>query len=288
MAEPTPGGYVRRFLFEDLDIRGAIARLDGAWQAMQQRRGYTAAVAGLVGQMAAVTAVIAGNLKQPGRLTFQLQGHGPVKLMVVDCDETLNIRGYAKADGVEAVAPPAELFADGQLMLTLDVAGLERPYQSFVPIEGATLAEMFAAYLHRSEQQETALWLAADESAAACLFLQKLPGADERDDDGWARVSQLAATLRDEELRRLDCEDLLRRLFHEETVRLFRPRPVRHDWPADRGKVADVLRGLGREELERIIAEQGQARVHDDLSNHEYVFSADELREMIEHPPTLQ
>ena len=101
-------------------------------------------------------------------------------------------------------------------------------------------------------------------------------------------MRQLAATVTDDELLQLDCEDLLRRLFHEETVRLFASRPLRHDWPRDRERIADVLRSLGREEIERIIDEQGEARIQDELSNHEYVFDADELRALIDDPPTLQ
>ncbi len=280
--------YVRRFLLEDLDIRGAVAHLGDVWQHLLRGRDYDDATRGLVGQMAAVTAVIAGNLKQPGRLTFQLQGHGPVRLMVVDCDASLNIRGYARTEAAPDSASPAILFGDGHLLLTLDIDGLEQPYQSFVPIEGDNLAELFSGYLARSEQQETTLFLAADASSAACLFLQKLPDADHKDPDGWARVRQLAATVRDEELLRLDCEALLFRLFHEETVRVFDARPVRHDWPANREKAADLLRSLGREELERILVEDGEARIRDDLSNHEYHFDASDLRALLEHPPTLQ
>ena len=288
MTEPVGDSYVRRFLFEDLEIRGAVARLGDVWRRMQHGRAYPPALAKVLGQVAAVTAVIAGNLKQPGRLTFQLQGHGPIELLVVDCDASLNIRGHARAQDFDPALPPARLFADGRLMLTLDVAGLDRPYQSFVPIEGDSVAAMFSHYLARSEQQQTGLWLAADGDSASCLFVQKLPGADPHDADGWSRVHQLASTVTDDELLGLDCEDLLRRLFHEETVRLFAARPLRHDWPRDRERIADVLRGLGREEIERIIAEQGEARIQDELSNHEYVFDADELRVLIDHPPTLQ
>ena len=288
MTDTTGDSFVRRFLFDDLEIRGAFARLGSVWLRIQHGRGYPPALGSVLGQVAAVTAVIAGNLKQPGRLTFQLQGHGLVELLVVDCDASLNIRGHARAQDFDPALPPARLFADGRLMLTLDVPGLDRPYQSFVPIEGESVAAMFAGYLERSEQQHTGLWLAADEQAASCLFVQKLPGADSRDADGWSRVHRLATTVTEDELLGLDCEDLLRRLFHEETVRLFRSRALRHDWPRDRERIADVLRSLGRDEIERIIDEQGEARIHDELSNHEYVFDADELRDLIEHPPTLQ
>ena len=100
MNKPHSPSYVQRFLLEDLDIRGAVVRLTDVWQAMQAGRGYPPAVARLLGEMSAVSAVIAGNLKQPGRLTFQVSSQGPVSLLVIDCAETLNLRGYAKAEGV--------------------------------------------------------------------------------------------------------------------------------------------------------------------------------------------
>ena len=110
MNKPLPTSYVQRFLLEDLDIRGAVVRLTDVWQAMQDGRGYAPAVAHLLGEMSAVSAVIAGNLKQPGRLTFQITGHGPVSLLVIDCAETLNLRGYAKAEGTPAWLAPHRTF----------------------------------------------------------------------------------------------------------------------------------------------------------------------------------
>lgn len=272
----SPDSYVQRFLLDELDIRGAFVHLGSVWQAMQRGRDYPEPVRELIGQMAATTAVIAGNLKQAGRLTFQLQGRGPVSLMVIDCDETLNMRGYAKSEGRPAAASVPALVGDGHLMLTLDIEALDQPYQSFVPINGETLAEIFEHYLHQSEQQPTRLLLAAGEHSAACLFLQKMPGADQADADGWERVQQLADTVKQAELLGLDTETLLTRLFHEETVRVFEPRIVRHDWPEDRDKIADMLRGLGRGEVEAILAEHGEVRIRDDLSNHEYVFDEEQ------------
>ncbi len=67
---------VQRLLFEDLDIRGSIVRLGPSWHAMQAGRGYPEAVARLLGEMTAVTTIIAAQLKQPGRLTFQLRVAG--------------------------------------------------------------------------------------------------------------------------------------------------------------------------------------------------------------------
>jgi len=270
--------HIQRFLLEDLDIRGAVVRLGTVWEALQAGRAYPPAVAALLGEMSAVAAVIAGNLKQPGRLTFQIQGHGPVGLLVVDCTETLNVRAMARVDRpLSGAADLTTLVGDGHLQLSLDAPAMREPYTSLVPLQGETIAAVFELYLTQSEQQPAGLWLASAPTASAALFLQCLPGADERDPDGWNRVHQLAQTVRPTELLELTPSELLQRLFVEERIRLFDSRPVTHHWPADRDKVIGMLRGLGEAEVRRILAEHGEVLIRDDLSNHDYRFDRDEI-----------
>lgn len=276
---------VQRFLFEELDLRGALVQLGPTWKQIQHRRAYPAAVQALLGEMAAVSAIIAANLKSPGRITFQLSGHGAVPLLVIDCSEQLNLRGFAKSEGPIVGASVSELLGDGRLLLSLDIEGLPQPYQSYVPLEGETIAAVFEHYLRQSEQAPAALFLAADGENAAGLFLQKLPGADEKDADGWRRVTGLAQTVTKGELLSLEAPVLLQRLFHEETVRLYPARPVTHDFPADWEKIRATLRALGREEIEAIIGEHGEVVVSDDLSNHEYRFDPDQARALFDTPP---
>jgi len=279
---------IRRFLLEDLDIRGAVVRLGASWHQMQADRDYGAAERDLLGELTAVTTLIASNLKLPGRMTFQLQGHGPVRMLVVDCDEQLRLRGMAKKrEAVVAPGPLPQLVGDGQLMLTLQTnVAAERPYQSMVPIEGDTLASVFENYLERSEQTPTRLWLAADETHACGLFLQKLPGADERDADGWNRIVQLASTVKPAELA-LPADALLMRLFAEETLRLYDPRPVQYHCPRDEEKVLAMLTTLGRDEVAEMLEEQGEILVRDDICNQEYRYGPDILDRLFPSPSQL-
>ena len=265
---------VRGFLFEQLDIRGAWVRLGPAWREMIAGRDYPAAVVELLGQLAVVTTLITANLKQAGRLTFQLRGDGEVSLLVMDCDEQLRLRGMARTAPDLAAGSLPTLLGGGALTLTLDAAGMRQPYQSHVPLEGETLAAVFEHYLAQSEQLPTRLWLAADHETAAGLFLQALPGAAARDADGWNRVQVLASTVRTDELLGLGSIKLIERLFPEEDVRVFDPRPVSYHCPRDPGKIESMLRGVGRAECEAILAEHGEIRVHDDICNHEYVMDA--------------
>jgi molecular chaperone Hsp33 len=147
---------VHRFLLEDLDIRGALVQLGPSWASMTSRRNYAAPVRELLGELAAVTAIIGSNLKTPGRLSFQLQGHGPVSMLVMDCNEKLHLRGMAKSElAAEAdahISGVTDLLGDGRLVLTLQPKTAESPYQSVVPLAGTTLAEIFEHYLEQSEQ----------------------------------------------------------------------------------------------------------------------------------------
>ena len=265
---------VRGFLFEQLDIRGAWVQLGPAWREMTAGRDYPEPVLELLGQLAVVTTLITANLKQAERLTFQLRGAGAVSLLVMDCDEQLRLRGMARAgQNLSAGSLPA-LLGDGGLTLTLDMAGMRQPYQSHVPLQGDTLAAVFEHYLVQSEQLPTRLWLAANGETAAGLFLQALPGAPERDADGWNRMQILANTVRAEELLGLGSIKLIERLFPEEAVRVFDPRPVSYHCPRDPEKIESMLLAVGRAECEAVLAEHGEIRVHDDICNHEYVLDA--------------
>jgi molecular chaperone Hsp33 len=265
---------VRGFLFEQLDIRGAWVQLGPAWREMTAGRNYPEAVLELLGQLAVVTTLISANLKQTGRLTFQLRGDGAVSLLVMDCDEQLRLRGMARAPAELTAGSLPELLGEGALTLTLDTAGMRQPYQSHVPLQGETLAAVFEHYLEQSEQTPTRLWLAADQETAAGLFLQALPGADARDPDGWNRVQLLAGTVRADELLGLGSIKLIGRLFPEEDVRVFDPRPVSYHCPRDPEKIESMLLAVGRAECEAILSEHGKIRVHDDICNHEYVLDA--------------
>lgn len=279
--------YVQRFLLDDLDIRGAVVRLGPIWQQLLTGRDYPAAVSALLGQMSATTLLLADNLKQPGRLTIQLRGKGQIQLMVIDCDEALNVRCMAQHQPGLAVgaAPLKTLLGDGQLLISLDLPSMREPYQSVVDLAGDSIAEIFEHHLAQSEQLASRLFLAATPEGAAGLFVQKMPGADARDADGWARIEALAATVTAGELLDLPAEALLTRLFAEETVRLFAAREVTNHRPENRDKVATMLLSLGREEVYAALKERGEIVVRDDLANREYRFDKAQIDELFSHTP---
>ena len=267
--------YVQRFLFENLDIRGRLVCLTGAWQRMLDGRGYPEDIVALLGHTTALNVLLGANQKGAGRVTLQVQGTGPVKLLVADCTAELRIRGMAHYQR-EEIGPESErgLLGDGRLSVTLEDVKSGKFYQSLVPLEGETLEQIFMHYLSQSEQVPAYLRLYADGGAAAGLLLEKLPGADTRDPDGWNRVTHFANTLTLQETRGVQPYDLLTRVFPEELMRVFRLYAVEYHCPYDEDKVKDMLRGLGREEVESILAEQGEVVIRNEMCNHEYRFDA--------------
>lgn len=277
---------IQPFLFEHLDIRGALVSLDKTWRELAANRDYPANVARILGEMSAVTTLISANLKQPGRMTFQLRGDGAINLLVLDCDEQLHLRGMARwdADTLRQDTALPELLGDGQLLLTLDAEAMRQPYQSFVPMQGDSIAAIFEHYLTLSEQQPTRFVLAANEKHAVGLLLQKLPEADQHDADGWNRIEHLVGTLQADEQLALAPLDLLRRLFPEEEVRVFAPRPVSHHCPEDWEKIHAMLRSLGRTECDAILQDKGEIHVRDDICNRDYSIDAAGLETLFDAP----
>lgn len=275
-------GRVRSFLFEQLDIRGIWVQLDQTWRDMIEGRDYSLATTRLLGEVAAVTALLAANLKQPGRLTFQLRGEGAVQRLVMICNEQLQLRGMAQQTTALASGALNEVLGEGYLTITLDAPDMRQPYQSQVPLQGDTLSGIFEHYLVQSDQQAARLWLAADSRIAAGLFLQALPGAAARDEDGWNRIQILADTLKPDEMLQLRSIELLARLFPEEDVRVYDPRPVVWHCPEDWMKISAMLRSIGRAECEAILREVGEIHVHDDICNLDYRLDAQAVAQLFD------
>jgi molecular chaperone Hsp33 len=272
--------YVQRFIFEDLGIRGRLVCLTGAWQRMLDGRRYPEHVAALLGHTTALNVLLGANQKGAGRVTLQVQGTGPVKLLVSDCTADLRIRGMAAFETPQTRPTERSLLGDGRLAVTLEDIKSGRFYQSLVPLEGDNLEQIFQHYLTQSEQLHAFLRLYADGGALCGLLLEKLPGADARDPDGWSRVTHLASTLTLEETRGVQPYDLLTRVFPEELMRVFRLHGVEYHCPYDEAKVKDMLRGLGRKEVESILAERGEVVIRNEMCNHEYRFDARAIAEL--------
>lgn len=278
---------LHRFLFEHADVRGEVVQLDGVFREVVGRTRHPEPVQRLIGEGLAAAALLAATLKFRGSLSLQVQSSGPLSLLLVQAGSQGGLRAMARTRGaVPAEAPLGEQARGGSLAITIDPEDAGERYQGIVDLGGESLAAALERYFRESEQLATRVWLSAGEGRAAGMLLQRLPGEHDGDPDAWNRAGQLAATVTPAELRALAPGELIRRLFHEEDIRLLDPMPFRFRCRCSRERVAAMLHGLGAGEMRGILAEQGQVEVHCDFCNEPYRFDAVDVEDLFADPAT--
>lgn len=263
---------LQRFLFEHAPVRGELVHLDATWRAVLERHDYPAPLRDVLGELMAAAALLSATLKFEGSLILQIQGSGPVKLLVVECTSDQTMRATAKWDkDVDLPGGFRELVGSGRFVITIAPTDLAQTYQGVVDLTGEGVSAVLEHYMATSEQLETRLWLASDAERATGMLLQRVPHRD-HDDEGWNRAVILGETVKRDELLGLDAREVIRRLFHEEDVRLFEPRIVSFRCSCSRDRVVNMLRMLGREEVQSILEERGTVEVGCDFCNRKYTF----------------
>jgi len=289
---------LHRFMFEHYPIRGHLVHLDASWRALIEHRDYPDEIRTILGEAVVASLLLAATIKFDGVLSLQLQGSGPVKLVLAQCTDGLGVRGLARYrdgddTGAAAARPIGDLIGTGNLTVTLENEDKSQRYQGIVPVTGDRLAESLQIYFENSEQLPTRLWLFADEHGAAGMLLQRLPGHDAPGrgaaavgadtaavEDAWRRVQLIGATLTADEMRTLADAQILHRLFNEDDVRLFDAAPVYFRCRCSRERVSGVLQGLGEAETRAILAERGEVEVRCDFCNRAYVFDAVDVAQL--------
>ncbi len=296
---------LHKFIFDGLPVRGMFVRLTDAWQEILKRRqavgGYPMEVIHLLGEMTAAGALMQSNIKFNGALVLQIFGDGPVKLAVAEVQPDLSLRATATVTGM--VEPGSSLSKlvnvnnQGRCAITLDPKDKfpgQQAYQGVVPLFGDShekienISEVLEHYMLQSEQLDTKLVLAADGNVAAGLLIQRLPvkgqanlqgqsRSDANEDEigkneDYKRISLLASTLKREELLTLDADTILHRLFWQEPMTRFEVLKPSFACSCSRERVANMLRSLGTDEVESVIAEQGKVSVTCEFCGAQHAF----------------
>lgn len=292
-AEPNPaaaawtGDGKRRFLFEDMDLRGEIVHLDRVLAEVHAIHAYPPGVSRLLGEFVAASVLLASTLKFRGSLTVQARSDAQVPLIMAECSSDLEVRAIARGADEATAGDFPELLGGGVLTLTVTPARGKR-YQGIVPLAGESLAASIDAYFDQSEQVGTRLYLACSGERAAGLLLQQLPAQRVRDaalrDEHWQRISILADTLSTAELLAHSEGEVLRRLFNEETVRLFDQEAVRFHCSCSQDRTLAALSTIGEAEIRDILQEQGAITMDCEFCNQRYVFRESDLRGLLDRP----
>lgn len=296
---PLADDLIQPFRIDSLIVRGRLVRLGNVVNAILTQHDYPDPVSVLLGEALALTAALADTLKFDGTFTTQIQGDGPVRLMIADYRTDGALRGYAGFDAAalnHEVAPGAAgdagLFGKGHLAFTVDQGPDQDRYQGMVPLEGDTLAHTARSYLTRSEQLRAEIDVAAvrwpaenggePSWRAGCFVVQQMPDSDGRSGDDRSQTARWAETREQvAHLRRADLADplaiapaLIGPLFRRYDVQLHEPRPLRFECRCSNERASNVVRALPQED--RVdLAIEGRLEITCDYCNAQYLFGID-------------
>ncbi len=289
-----------------MGVRGRLVRLGPALDRILEPLRYPPPVAEILAECITMASVLATGLKYEGVFTLQTTGDGPVGTMVADVTNDGALRGYARFDADRlaettngAVGSVPRLLGAGHMAFTVDQGPDTERYQGITELTGATLADCAHTYFRQSEQLETAIAIRAlareDDTGfaaggrACALVLQHLPTdtpsgsaeartRDEAEDEAWRRAVILMSSLTAAEMLDPDLppRDLLYRLFHQEGIRVYRPKPLAQGCRCSRDRVASTLRMLARSEVDEM-SDDGTVTVTCEFCKADYVFGPGDL-----------
>jgi molecular chaperone Hsp33 len=312
---------LHKFLFDGLPVRGMLVQLTDVWQEVLKRRAanvetgpYAEPVRHLLGEMTAAAVLMQSNIKFNGALVMQIFGDGPLKLAVVEVNPNLSLRATAKVVGelgdASTLPEMVNVNNEGKCAITLDPLNKmpgQQAYQGVVPLfddhrnKLDKFSDVLQHYMLQSEQLDTTLVLAANDTTAAGLLIQRLPikgegnlaakaTMEDEDEIGrsedYNRISILASSLTADELLNLDVETILRRLFWEEKLVRFEPLTPSFACSCSRERVSNMIRSLGTEEVESILAERGDVEVGCDFCGEQYRYDAVDAAQIFTGTPT--
>ena len=274
---------LHRYLFENYAVRGELVTVSETWKQTLENHSYPQPVKNILGELLVATSLLTATLKFAGDITVQLQGDGPMSLAVINGNNRQQMRGVARVQGdIADDADLKTLVGNGYLVITITPEEGER-YQGVVGLEGDTLAACLEDYFLRSEQLPTRLFIRTGDvegaPAAGGMLLQVLPAQDTQAVD-FEHLATLTETIKAEELLTLPAQDVLWRLYHEEEVTLYDPQDVEFKCTCSRERCAGALKTLPDEEVDSIIAEEGEIDMHCDYCGNHYLFNAMDIAEI--------
>lgn len=284
------------FQLDASDVRGRVARLDGVLEDVLRQHDYPPQIEALVAEMTLLTALIGQTIKLRWKLSLQLRGDGPARLIATDYyaptedGAPARIRAYASfdADRIDPDADPFGQTGRGYFAILIDQGKGTAPYQGITPIAGGSLSACAETYFAQSEQIPTRFALSFGKTMlpgqgehwrAGGVMLQQMPKASpsvqpEAAEDGllraedlladdeaenWSRANILLDTVEDLELIGpvVQPTELLLRLFHEERPRVFDPQPVAFGCSCSEDKVRQSLSIYSAKDIARMTTDEG-------------------------------
>lgn len=273
-----------RYLFQNRAVRGEWIRLNQTFCDTLNTHQYPTAVQNLLGEMMVATSLLTATLKFNGNITVQIQGDGALKLALVNGSDQQQIRALARLNGdIHEDMTLQQMVGKGVLVITIAPTEGER-YQGVIALDKPTITECLEDYFVRSEQLQTQLIIRTGEfdgkPVAAGMLLQIMPDGSGSPED-FEHLATLTATLKEEEVFGLTAEELLYRLYHEETVEIYPSQDVKFHCGCSAERSGAALMLVSDEEIEEMLAEhKGSIDMQCECCGTHYFFNKDSIQKL--------
>lgn len=253
------------FIFEEHPIKGSIVLLDQAWNRVLKNHNYPTPIETILGELLVCSILFASSLKFDGSFSIQIQGTGPIKMLIAECNSKLQVRATATIDNkfnfnLSSISF-LEMVESGQLIMSINPRKGGNAYQSLVPLVSNSIGEIFESYLVQSEQVASKIKLFSENGVLGGILVQKLPSESfqQESEDLWSHLSVALESCYLSDLS--DSETVLSSLAQNEELRLFDQRLVAFSCNCTRAKISEILLTLGEKEAKEIIESEGSIRV---------------------------
>ncbi len=300
------------FQLDNADVRGRVARLDGVLQKVLSQHAYPKPVEALVAEAIMLTALVGQTINQRWKLSLQIRGDGPVRLIATDYfaptekGGPAQIRAYASFDA-DRLDEKTDLFSHlgkGMFAVLIDQGDGKQPYSGITPLAGGSLASCMETYFAQSEQLPSRFALAVAESAepgetpawrGGAIMLQHMPKAsphaagegsgegglltsqdllDGDDAENWNRATILLETVELTELigPHVSPDELLVRLFHEEQPRIFDSQAIAFGCTCGPDKVKQTMSIYSAKDIAHMTTDDGKVTADCQFCGAHYEF----------------
>ncbi len=271
--------FTQRFLFNHADIRGQLVRLNSSYQQILALHSYAPQAEELLGEFLAATSLLAGTIKLDGTLTLQAVDEAQNPIIMAEYLSAGHIRGLVHSPQTCTNHTIEQLLQHGTLAITITPAQGQR-YQGLVALSQQGLAKSLEDYFTQSEQIQTRIWLAAQSGVTAGILLQRLPEQvtdAEGNQQQWQHLEVLTDTVTSDELLHTETDELLHRLYHQESVQVFEKKPITFKCRCSTERCLEVISTLGANEIKQLLEERGNVEIHCEFCQQAYQFNPHDL-----------
>ncbi|MBQ4488518.1 MAG: Hsp33 family molecular chaperone HslO [Ruminobacter sp.] len=283
---PKSFDTARPFEFSEYDIRGFIVQTSDSLKGLLKNHNYPVCLKELLAQMQVAVCLMTSIMKFEGEIMLQVRGNGNFKYAFINSNQNHETRGLASFEPpIDDDTPFNELLSPNSILSLHIIPKKGAQYQGIIDISGKNLASCIESYYAQSMQIPTKIWIYSDAQntqRAAGILIQALPTKDKaKQKEDLEHISILTDTTTMAETLTLDNEQILYRLYNQETTKIYPEKPVYFKCNCSKDYFITRLAHLNPDELSKMLQQDGKITTECHCCGSKYEFNHDEVIEII-------